>query len=138
MIEYFGPLEEKGYELVWTCWCMAHSITCTHRKRHSLGRVWYIASREPSDGPLERNYLAFAHHKERHNINNTALSGLSGYIYPIGAADAASGVLGWDRSNPRGSKTSQRLKLLLCMSIWINRVGCQFCFNSGQLNCRGN
>ena len=47
-------------------------------------RVWYIASRVPSDTPLG-SQLSFFRTK-RHNIYNTTFSGLSGF--PIGAADA--------------------------------------------------
>ena len=57
-----------------------------HEEGHSIERVWYIASREPSDTPPDRNSLRIC--TQRHiNYNNTVLSGFPGFF--IGTAGAA-------------------------------------------------
>ena len=54
---------------------------------------WYIASREPSDTPPDRNYLAFAYKGiTSTSYNNTVLLGF--YVILADAAYAAWGVLG--------------------------------------------
>ena len=61
-----------------------------NEEEHSLERVWYTASREPSDTPPGSQLDRIC--TQRHNIYPTVFSGLSSF--PIGTADAAWGVLG--------------------------------------------
>ena len=37
-----------------------HEARVQHEEGHSIKRVWYAGSREPSDTPPDHNYLAFA------------------------------------------------------------------------------
>ena len=69
--------------------------------RHSLERVWFIACREPSDPPPDRNYHAYA---QKGITSTTSYSqgfeaSLSAQPTPLGES------LGW--SNQRSPKTSQ-------------------------------
>ena len=84
---------------------MAHTHT-RETLRGALARVervLYITSREPSDEPQNRNYLAFAPEGIT-SPTSYSLSLLGFLTFPIGAANAALGVV---RFNQRGSETSQ-------------------------------
>ena len=58
------------------------------KKGHSIERVWYTASREPSDTPPRLTIISHFHPKQRHITYNSVLSGfqvsLSAQSTPLG------------------------------------------------------
>ena len=81
-----------------------------HEKGHSLERVWYIASRKPSDAPprvanINISHLHICTQRHSNNIYNTVLFSQGFQVFISTQPTPLGESLG--RSNQRGSKTSQ-------------------------------